>query len=409
MIRRATVLIAGLILVAAAAPATAETLEAVVGKHIEARGGTDAWKAVETLEVTGTYTAFSQVGPFTMRRARDRRVRLDCHWNEHPVSIGYDGEDAWQINPMFQIAWAQHIRGLDRQVLMLDVDFATPLFDYQDRGYEAELLGAGDVEGQEVIQVKLTRPDGFDETWSLDPETYLEVARDSPGSDFGRPERQRTYFDDFRQVGDLKVPFYVESQWYTRTRVMEADEVTVNVEVDDGVFSVPPPPGMDKLLPMVGEWHVKLEQRPNPGAPWSENERTVTVEPAMGGALLREGLTTSQGVRVENTLTYDQFRGRYVMTSMNDFTSHMDIQEGNFDEETARLTLSNATTGTSWTGFGRTFHERNSYFDITADGFKMEQETSIDGGENWFLNAKMTYTKKTEESDSDAPAGAGED
>lgn len=44
-----------------------------------------------------------------------------------------------------------------------------------------------------------------------------------------------------------------------------------------------------------------------------------------------------------------------------------------------------------------TFHQRNSYFDISQDGFQVEQETSIDGDENWFVNAKLTYTRQQEQ------------
>ncbi len=382
------------LLLAVGAPLSAMSVEEVIARHVAARGG-DAWESIESMKLTGTYTAFSKVGPFTLVRKAGDKYRLDCHWNLHPVEIAYDGGEGWQINPMFQLDWAQKISGLDRQILLQDVDFATPFFHYQERGDAVELLGEGDFEGQEVIQVKLTRADGYEETWYFDAETYLEVGRDSMGSDFGQPQPQRTFFDDFRDVSGVRIPHYVESQWYTRTRAMEVEAVELGVEVDDAIFDMPPPTGMDQLLAMAGEWQVKIEQRPQPGAPWSESERTSTFESAMGGAMLRERVTTSQGNQVETTLSYDRFRERYVLTAFNDFTHHMDIEHGTFDEE-GRLTFSNVESGTTWTGYGMTFHQRNSYFDITEEGFKAEQETSIDGGENWFVNAKLTYTRKTE-------------
>ncbi len=264
-------------LVLLASPLSAATVDEVIAKHVAARGG-DAWGAIESLKLEGDFTAFSQVAPFTMLRKRAHKVHVDCQMNGNPVEIGFDGEDAWQINGMFNVAWPQKIGGLDHQVLMLDVDLATPFFDYKKRGYTAELLENADIDGQEVLQVKLTRPDEFAETWYLDPGTYLEVARDSPGSDFGRPAPQRTVFDDFREVGGVQIPHYHETQWYTRTRVYEIASVETNVEVDDAIFAMPPPPGMDKLLVMAGEWHVKVEQRPQPGVPWSTSEQTRTVE-----------------------------------------------------------------------------------------------------------------------------------
>ncbi len=382
------------LLLTAGAPLSATTVEEVIARHLAARGG-DGWESIESMKLTGSYTAFSKVGPFTLVRKTGDKYRLDCHWNLHPVEIAYDGEQGWQINPMFQLDWAQKISGLDRQILLQDVDFATPFFHYRERGDTVELLDKVDFEGQEVIQLKLRRPDGFEETWYLDPETYLEVGRDSMGSDFGQPQPQRTFFDDFRQVAGVTIPHYVESQWYTRTRVMEIESVELDVEVDEAIFRMPPPAGMDKLLPLAGEWQVKVEQRPQPGAPWAESERTSTVEVSMGRAMLRERVTTSQGNQVETTLSYDRFRERYLLTAFNDFTNHMDIQEGHFDGE-GRLTFSNVETGTTWSGYGMTFHSRNSYFDLRDEGFMVEQETSIDGGENWFVNAKLTYTRKAD-------------
>ena len=395
MRRRRTFSSLGLLaLLAAAAPLPAATVDEVIARHVAARGG-DRWESIETMRITGSYTAFSKVGPFTLVREQGNKYRLDCHWNLHPVTIAYDGEEGWQINPMFGRESAQKITGLDRQVLLQDVDFATPLFHYRERGNEVELLGNGDFEGQETIRIRLQRPDGFEETWYLDPETFLEVGRDSPGSDFGDPHPQRTYFDDFREVAGVKVPHYVETQFYTRTRVMEVESVEVGVEVDEAIFRLPPPPGMDRLLPLVGEWRVEIVERPQPGAPWTETEETITIEKSMGGTLVRERTTTAQGNEIETTLTYDRFRERYVQTAINDFTNHMDVREGAFDDQ-GRLTVSNVGTGTSWSGFGRTFHGRSSYFDIGEDGFRVEHETSVDGGESWFVSAKLTYARKTE-------------
>ncbi len=394
MSKNLTTLLSVLLLSVIAAPAAAMTADEVIAKHVAARGG-DGWKQIESIQLSGSYTAFSKIGPFTVTRKLGDRYRIDCHWNEHPVKIGYDGKEGWMVNPMFGNTTPQKLGGIDHQVLLQDIEMATPFFTYADRGYEVELLDKGDLDGEEMLRLRLSRPDGFEEIWYLDPETYLETARDSPGSDFGTPADQRTYFDDFRQVAGVTVPYYVETQWYTRTRIMEVDSVEIDIEVDDAIFRKPAPPGMDKLLLMVGDWHVKTEQRPQPGAPLIEGEREATITSDFGGATVRERLTTSRGTEIEVTWAYDRFKEYWVRASINDFTNHLDVQQGTMDDE-GRLTLSNVETGTEWTGFGRTFHSRTSLFDVTEDGFTVEQETSLDGGENWFVNAKETYTRKTE-------------
>jgi hypothetical protein len=95
---------------------------------------------------------------------------------------------------------------------------------------------------------------------------------------------------------------------------------------------------------------------------------------------------------VLRTLSYDRFQQRYRATEVNDVRNLMDVMEGEFDEA-GRLTLSNVESGTSWAGFGMTFHTRAEFFDISSDGFTLEEAISIDGGENWFVAARSIYTR----------------
>src|SRR5262245_56141864 len=284
-------------------PAAAATVEEVISKHIEARGGEARWKAIDSLKISGSMTAWSKKAPFSMERKRDR-YHLDSMQDGKKLEIGYDGKTAWWDNQMMQEG-AQKMQGADLVVLMREIDFPTPFFDYRDKGYEVKLLGPTKFEGQDAIAIELKRADGQAETWYLDPATHLEFARESPGSDFGRPVPLRTYYDDFRTVSGVKIPFRVESQWYTRERILEADKVEASVPIDDGVFRRPPPAGMGPLLPLGGSWKVAVSQRDFPGAPWRDSERDSKIETLLGGALIQERFTTARGNQVIRSLTYD--------------------------------------------------------------------------------------------------------
>jgi len=374
-------------------PLAALTAEEVVARHLEARGGEERWRQVESMRITGRYTAFSKTAPFTLHRQRQNQYHFDSMRNESPIVLAYDGETAWTVDHGSQLEWPHRLPELSRQVLRMDTDFATPFFGYRERGFEVALSGRTQLEGQEVIELLLTRPDGWEERWYLDPESYLEVARDSQGSDFGQPAEQRTFFDDFREVEGLVIPHYVESQWYTRHRVLEIEDVELGVEVDGDLFRMPPPEGMERLLAMAGEWRVKVEQRSAPSLPWTESEREATIESLLRGALLREHFVNPEGTEVIRHLTYDRFRKVYRLAEINDFTNHLDLREGTFDDRD-RLTLSNSETGTPWLGFGLTIHTRETIAEISEDGFRVETEFSFDGGQNWGAYVRRSYTPR---------------
>jgi len=377
-----------------AVPARAATAEEVIAKHVEARGGREAWEGIKTMKLTGEFTAFSKIKPFTLYRTRDNRYYMDHHLGDKLVVIGYDGEKAWWDNRWFKEG-AQEIKAADLAVLMREIEFVTPLFDYVERGFEAKLLGEVEVEGIPAIGIELTRSDESKETWYLDPATYLEIARDSPGSDFGRPMEQRTWFDDFREVDGVMIPFFSESQWYTRDRVMRVEHVETNVEIDDELFRMPAPIGMGPFQAMAGDWKVSAESRGRPGADWRPSERRSSIEAVLGGAMLRERTESSQGDEVLRTISYDSIRKSYRVSEISGSDTFLDILEGELTED-GRLVVSNMETGTPSVQGGMTIHGRLSIFDVAEDGFELEYEVTIDGGESWWVALKASYERATE-------------
>ena len=375
-------------------PASALTLDEVVANHIEARGGVEAWSKIQSISLEGTFSAFSKVGPFRLVTARGQHYFLDHIMNENQVVIGHDGEMGWWIHPMRGGDWAQPITGADLPVLRQKLDFESPFFDYEAKGYTLELLGEGDLEGQPSVRIKLVRPDGSEETWHLDPNTFLELGFEGTGSDFGRPVPQRYFFDDFREVEGVMIPFYSEGQWYTRLRIMEVESVEINGEIEEGLFDMPISDEMERLAHLAGDWTVKVESQASPRAPWTESERTSTIEARLRGNLLEERYTDGRGVNLLLNLSWDRFQKAYRLTRIDDSLALLDVHQGVFDEE-GTLTFSNVDTSTQYQFGDTTIHVRVTLSEITPDGFHMEVARSRDGGENWAPAERLTYSRAT--------------
>lgn len=375
-----------------ASPSTALTLDEILEKHVVARGGAENWQAIQTITLTGSFSGFSKVGPFTLHRARDQRYYLDHILNEQQVIFGYDGESAWWVNPMRSGEWAERVTGIDLSVLMQKVDFESPFFNPEAKGYEVEFLGEGEFEGQPALRLKLVRADGGEETWYLDPSTFLELGFEATGSDFGTPRPQRTYFDDFRKVEGVVLPFYTEAQWYTRLRILEVEDVTLNPNLDNSLFSMPIPEAMARLNSLTGQWDVAVSRELYTNGPWLDSERQATITSRLRGTLLEEQTHNESGAEVVSQITWDRFQERYRFTQIDDSMALLDVQEGNFDEN-GNLILSNQETGTAYAASGTTFSSRTKFFEVSADSFKMEVEYSMDGGESWAPGLRLTYSR----------------
>jgi len=235
-------------LMAVAAVAEELTVEQVVSRHIEARGGAERWSEVETLRMRGSYSAFSFRDEFTLIRSRGDLYRLDFTLLDSPATRARDGAGVWGLHKLLQPQAIHITEGPYPPQMERESLFLSPLFDYTARGISIELSGRGDIDGIETINLAVKLSDGWEETWMLDAETYLEVAVDSQVWDFtqaGEPVLQRTYFEDFREVDGLVFPHQIEMDFNHRLEGMTVREVEVNPEIPPAAFSPPPPPEED--------------------------------------------------------------------------------------------------------------------------------------------------------------------
>jgi hypothetical protein len=401
--------LAGLLCALAAPPAGADdsppeptTADAVIARYVEARGGLAAWDALRTLEVRGTYTAFSEEAPFTLRRRRPAAYRFETRMFGDDVVEAFDGEAAggggagWVLDPVGGYDWPLPMKPAEMTAAWTLADFDSPLVRFREKGHAVELAGRDDLDGQAVWRLELTRKDGAKETWFLDAATFLEVCRIAPVVDYGAPFEQKIYYSDFRPVGGVLFPHHVESEYFIRLRIAAIDEIRVNPELDAALFALPADPAWARLAPLAGAWTVTVETRAHPRAPWQAATTTSTIEPAAGGAVLAERIAyVVDGRTLETTRlwSWDRFQAAYRLATADDFTGHLNVFAGAAGDD-GSITLSNAETGTAWKTTDGAVTERHVLRDLAPDAFKLDLEQSTDGGATWTTAVRFSYGRQ---------------
>jgi hypothetical protein len=231
-------------LLLAGTAASGEVLDAakVIARHLEARGGAERWQALDSLELTGTYAAFSFYKPFRLIRQRGDRYRLDYIVLDSPAVRARDGVGPWGLDPLL---WPEATR-LDEDPYKSQLEresfFGPLLLEPERRGITVELIGEGEVEGRATVDLRLTFPGQQEEIWHLDPESWLEVAVDAQIIDATQgpaPMRRRTFFDDFREVDGLVLPFQVDHEFGARLEAMTVEQVRLDPDLGDHEFAPP--------------------------------------------------------------------------------------------------------------------------------------------------------------------------
>ncbi len=313
-----------------------QTADEIIVKYVDANGGPDKLVAIQSMKVTGNFTGYSERYPCKAIKARGGKYFSEHHLGQFPVVDGSDGETCWMEDPWFELRLPHKSNEAEAFETEQKAEFCTPFFNYKERGFEVSYEGIEQAEGKDCYKLILTRTDGKEETWFLDKETYLEVLSISLWSDFGRLTESETFYDDFRKIGDVLLPFYSERVFSIRHRVFEIENIELNVDPGPSIFEFPLYTEMQKLMFMVGNWNVVLESRDRSGGLQFPDSTTSEIKLMDGKNLLQENISYISYFPVEKIITwsYNSDLESYLMTSFNSFYSNIDFFIGNFSEDT---------------------------------------------------------------------------
>lgn len=222
----------------------AQTVDELVAKNIEAKGGLDQIKAVKTHRITGR--AEQSDGPplaVVIENARPDDIRQDITVAGMTMVQAYDGKAGWMIQPFSGRKDPQLMGEDDLRDLTLDADIDGPLVDYKAKGNTVEYMGHDTVDGDDALRLKVTLKNGDILYYDLDPDTYLEIRRESQEFIRGSVKEQVTEYGSYKPVEGVMYPFSM-AIWPksdpTQALTVTIDKVEVNVPLAESVFAVPP-------------------------------------------------------------------------------------------------------------------------------------------------------------------------
>jgi len=219
------------------------TVDDIIQKNIEARGGAENWAKVKNITMEGIYVSFSEPEPFKIWRQRPDLYRFDSTRIKKFVVHAYDGQKTWWINPLMgpphdkpQIIPSQN--NLDK--VTLRERFFEPVFwNYIKKSHQVELEGKEIFDDKDCYKLKVTLADSTIEFWYIDAESFLEIGMTGDTYDFGIKNSLETFFSNYKDVDSLKFPFLIESEYGQRYRSMEIENIEINTEIEPSVFVIP--------------------------------------------------------------------------------------------------------------------------------------------------------------------------
>ena len=223
------------------AAATAQTVDEVIARNVEAHGGAEKLKSVHTLRTLAKFRQGSLQADFRQENKREDKVREEYIIQGLAQVQAYDGKTGWQISPFGGRKDPELLSQDDLKSLVVDADLDGPLVDYKAKGHQAELVGHDSVEGTDCFKIKLSMKNGDVRYYYLDTDSYLELKIEIQTMIRGALQEFELYYGDYEQVNGIYYPFVVEQAQKgssSRSQVT-VQKIEQNVAMDDAHFSMP--------------------------------------------------------------------------------------------------------------------------------------------------------------------------
>src|SRR5438128_11957687 len=153
------------------------TVDELIAKNIEAKGGATALNNLQTLRSTGKLLVPVQGRielAYLQTRKRPDEVRTEASLQGMTQIEAYDGKDGWKVSPFFGRKDPERMSADDVKALVEDTEIDGPLADWKTKGSTVEYLGTEDVEGTRAHKVKVVRKNGDVSLVYLDTDHFLE-------------------------------------------------------------------------------------------------------------------------------------------------------------------------------------------------------------------------------------------
>jgi len=221
--------------------ASAQTVDEVIAKNIQAKGGADKLKSVRTIRTTAKFSQGSFRAEFRQEVKRVDKVREEFIIQGLAQVQAYDGKTGWQISPFGGRKDPELLSQDDLKSLVVDADIDGPLVDYKEKGHKAELVGHDSMEGTDCFKIKLSMKNGDVRYYYLDADSYLELKLEIQTTIRGALQENELYYGDYEQVNGIYYPFAVEqAQKGSSSRAQfSVEKIEQNISLEDAHFSMP--------------------------------------------------------------------------------------------------------------------------------------------------------------------------
>jgi hypothetical protein len=213
----------------------AQDLGKIIDQYVKAVGGSKILSKLQSISIDGTFsgTGEAKPGTYSLRVKQPNRYYSEIRSDGKTLIESYNGKSAWH-----QIENGEINTLLGPQAVEIEAAgqyYNSRLQNLGKKKIGAAFVGHAQLRGRDTLQVELTYPTGVQ--WQIFFDSQTHLIAEERATIAGIP--QEIYYDDYRSVNGIKVPYKIELQRGNATYSIVVTQVLVNETVGERVFDFP--------------------------------------------------------------------------------------------------------------------------------------------------------------------------
>ena len=218
-------------------PGEQAKIEEILQRYEQAVGGKEAIDALTSYRLKARFTLLGMAGTIEAWRKEPQKTLSVANFPRiGTLKKGFDGETRWVQTPAgttFTDSGPQEIAELEREA---DAYSASKIREFFDT---LKLENKAWLSGRDVYVIEGKPVKGPAEKLFFDVENGLLLRWDMARRREDRTVFVKIHFDDYRDVGGVKLPFKLRFAFEQFNFNVQVDEVEHNIPIDDAIFKKP--------------------------------------------------------------------------------------------------------------------------------------------------------------------------
>jgi outer membrane lipoprotein-sorting protein len=214
-----------------------QDLNEILDQHFSVVGQ-EKLAEVKTITVYGKIMQIGNEFTFVQKMKNPNKFRMEANIQGQQMIQAFDGENGWYIAPWISPD-PQDLTGVQLKQAREQTNIEGDLYNWEEKGHQAEYMGAEDMEGTEVYKIKLTKKEGDEIFYFIDSESYVMLKEARKITVEGNEIEIESFPGNYEMINGIAFPMSIKTNTMGQETEIVFDSVKIDLEFDDSIFVRP--------------------------------------------------------------------------------------------------------------------------------------------------------------------------